>query len=191
MNVVELAPGMPVGFRDRDPSNEKETGFIYTSWLRGHHQAGDWPRRMATPICAQRRAPPGVATIEGKACSCCRYTHRRYFDEHKKVIARLLERSRVLVACNPLNEGQILGYIVHEPGVLHWVMVKEPFRWDKDAEHHPRIGRQLFMLAFPDWAWPRDMDVRVTTSCTHWTMAAERLSEKWGLVYRPFLLEEQ
>lgn len=152
MIVRELAPEVTVGFRSGEPGDH---ALIYATWLRGHRFGGDWPHRV----------PRG-----------------RYFQQHKYVIQELLERSQVLVACNPSRESQVLGYIVSEPGVLHWVYVKPTYRWDPASDAHPRLGTALRNEAFPHLhAW---------VSCSHWTKAAERLSDKWGLRYRPFLLEE-
>lgn len=179
MNIVELAPGMPVGFRDGTPADHP---FIFNSWLKGHHEAGDWPRRLGIPRCVTELDEFGKNTEHG-GCSCCRFSHRRYFDEHKHVIARLLEGSKVIVACNPANERQIMGYIVFQPDVLHWIYVKSAWRWDKSAEHHPRMGTALLRQALPD--------ERSCIECSHWTMSAERLRDKWLLEYRPFMLEAQ
>lgn len=173
MIVRELAPDVLVGFR---PMVEDDRRFIMSSWLRGFHQAGDWPRRLGTDRCPQ-----------GVPCGCCRFTHRRFFDEHGPVLEKLLARSTVTIACNPADEKQVLGYVVAEQGVLHWLFVKAPFRWDPEAEAHPRIGTALMeqagLLVFRGRDYYR-------TKCSHWTKQAGRLPWSWGLVYDPFLLPD-
>jgi hypothetical protein len=201
MTTVELPGGLPVAFRERLPTDEP---FIFSSWLRTHHRTGDWPGRLGIRLCAQ--AYGGECAEFGPACPCCKFSHRRYFDEHKLVIGKLLERSRVLVACNPEKAWQVLGYIVYEqrPGsegrardhVLHWVFVKEPYRWDPAAKEHPRLGTELVVRAFEpivrdDIEAPLKERICHPIQCSHWTMTAERLRNSWWLVYRPFLLEEQ
>lgn len=176
MIVRQLAPDVSVGFRDMVAGDR---AFIVSSWLRGFHKAGDWPRRLGTPRCPHDPMP----------CGCCRFTHRRFFDEHGLVVEDLVTRAQVLVACNPARDYQILGYIVFEPGmlqVLHWVFVKKAYRWDADAEHHPRIGTALLHQAFPSKAHGSVVDL----PCSHWTKAARHLAPKWRLVYDPFLLED-
>jgi hypothetical protein len=169
--VRELAPDVSVGFRDMV---EGDRSFVMSSWLRGFHQAGDWPRRLGTSRC-----PLQTGDDVRTACGCCRFTHRRFFDEHGRVVEQLLARSKVVVACNPERPYQVIGYVVAEPGVLHWVFVKSPFRWDPAAEHHPRIGTAL-LNELPD-------SVR-SVRCSHWTKQAGRWPR--GLVYDPFALED-
>lgn len=170
MIIRELAPDVPVGFRDMEEGDRR---FIMSSWLRGFHQAGDWPRRLGTERC-----PHGIP------CGCCRFTHRRFFDEHGPVVEQLLARSKVVVACNPTRPDQVIGYVVAEPGVLHWVFVKTPFRHDPDAEHHPGIGWALMDQAGFYFGGPAGI------RCSHWTKQASRIASRWGLTYDPFLLED-
>lgn len=176
MTPVELPGGLVVAFRPGEPGDR---AFICSSWLRGHHREGDWPRRLGIHRCAQA----GYGTVEdGRGCSCCKFSHRRYFDEHGLVVERLLERAQVLVACNPERTTQIIGYIVFGPGVLHWVFVKEPFRYDRNQDINPRLGSALLERAL---RWPTPAPV----SCSHWTRAIVRAANKWSLRYDPFALE--
>jgi hypothetical protein len=174
--VRELAPDVSVGFRDMV---EGDRTFIISSWLRGFHKSGDWPRRLGTPRCPHDPNP----------CGCCRFTHRRYFDEHGPVIEQLLDRTRVVVACNPARDYQVIGYVVAEPStshpvpnLLHWVFVKSPYRWDASAEHHPRIGTALMEQAFGEY-WNT---YGPPVLCSHWTSQASHLARKWRLAYDPF-----
>ena len=51
-----------------------------------------------------------------------------YFTEHKKVIAARFADSRAVIACTGDDIDQILGYIVFQGHVLHYLYVKQPFR---------------------------------------------------------------
>lgn len=55
-----------------------------------------------------------------------------YFSYHHKILEELLPRSIVLVACNPADTDQIVGYICAEVFdnclVVHYVYVKQPLR---------------------------------------------------------------
>lgn len=57
-----------------------------------------------------------------------RISDKVFFRHHHDVVERLLARSRVLIACDPGDANEIVGYIVWEPGVLHWCYVKKAFR---------------------------------------------------------------
>jgi hypothetical protein len=156
--VRELAPDVSVGFRDMEPGDRK---FILSSWLRNHRKAGDWPRRMANLLGEQA-----------------------YYDAHTPVVERLLERSKVVVACNPEpgQEWQVIGYIVFCQGFLHWVFVKKPFRWDIESTSNPRLGSALIGQAFPN--------PMASIRCSHWTKSVVgAVAKSWRLKYEPFLLE--
>ena len=144
--VDDFALGeLGVTFRDRRTDDDN---FIYQSWLLTHRQTGDWPRRVSS---------------------------RTYFDRHKLVLAAMLARSKVIIACNSAVPSQIMGYIVYEPpSLLHWFMVKHIFRG-------AGLGRELYARA------------RLTAPvvCSHWTFAAMRLrAQGWPLVYDPYLYEK-
>lgn len=57
-------------------------------------------------------------------------SHRNgvFFSDYRKVIDKLLNDSKVIVACVQDEPGAILGYMVFEPSVLHYVFVKGAFR---------------------------------------------------------------
>jgi hypothetical protein len=51
------------------------------------------------------------------------------YDIHKATIHQLLLRGmKVTMAVNPDDDQQILGFLAHEPGLLHYVFVKDLFR---------------------------------------------------------------
>lgn len=83
-------------------ANEADISFIFNSWLKSY-------RASAKAIL------PAV-----------------YFQFQHQLIEQLLKRSTVTVACNPADESQIYGYVVHEVqdgvDVLHYGYVKQDFR---------------------------------------------------------------
>lgn len=58
--------------------------------------------------------------------------NRVYFDQHHRVLEKLLPRASVLIACNEEKPDQIYGWLCFEVLdrhlVLHYVYVKDPFR---------------------------------------------------------------
>jgi len=86
------------------PASEADIGFIFNSWLKSYKQSS-FAKYVPNPV---------------------------YFDHHHKAIELLLKRSKVLVACNPADNNQIYGYLVHETvqetSVVHYCYTKEAFR---------------------------------------------------------------
>lgn len=66
-----------------------------------------------------------------------------FFAEYKKVIDLLLEKSDVLIAHVPESEETILGYMVFEPQVLHYIYIKGSF-WNLG------LGRDFL---FKNFSW--------------------------------------
>lgn len=60
----------------------------------------------------------------------------------RKVIDHILSRSTIQIACFPEDPNTILGYIVYEPGIVHYTFVKMAFR-------RFGIATQLLNHAFP------------------------------------------
>lgn len=137
---------LAVGFRSANAGDE---AIVFKSWLLGHRKGGDWPPRLAS---------------------------RRYFEEHKATIARLLADGYALIACNAERPAHVLGFAVHAaPAVLHWIYVKQAMRG-------AGIGRHLLKRA---GLWGRPV------ICSHWSRAASRLRHEHGYpwIYEPFALE--
>ena len=55
-----------------------------------------------------------------------------YFTETDKLINKILDESRIIVACNPKDPAHIFGYLVYQPldndTVIHYLYVKKAFR---------------------------------------------------------------
>lgn len=125
------------------PADAEDEAFLCHSWLKSF-------RPSATEV-------PGVIYHRGQ----------------HEVIERLLGRSIVTVACNPEDEAQIFGYLVHEKRgpvvVLHYVYVKAPFR---------RLGLARALLAHVG-----------AEGChyTHRTPAFARLARALRAHFNPYL----
>ncbi len=76
--------------------------FVFARWVRSY-EGSRWADAMPLPL---------------------------FQEGHHRLIAALLAREgvRLLVACDPQDENTILGWAVLEPGVLHYVFVKEGVR---------------------------------------------------------------
>lgn len=134
------------------PAVAGDLPFIFSGWLRSY-RVGD--------LCA------GVG-------------NDRYFEAHHKIVALLLQRSTVLVACDAQNpHGVFLGFTCAEmlPGgerLLHYVYVKEDF-WGHG------VARMLL-----DALEEREPAERVT--CTHRTRRGKGLIRAKGWTYDPYAL---
>lgn len=114
------------------PPKASDIAFIYSTWLKNLYFGNSWFR-----------------SIERKV----------YFDKYKLVLDRVLQRSTVLVCCLTDDPDVVLGYVVYEPGILHWIYVKKGFRrlgigkllLPQDVEwitHLTKTGRDLRR---PEW----------------------------------------
>lgn len=165
MNADVAEEQAPREFRAATPEDEV---FIFSSWLRSHHEMGDWPHRLAIDRCILG---------EGKRCACCKYSHRRYFDDHKHVVLKLIRSSQTVVACNPAKRWQVMGFATFEPAVLHWVHVKKFYR---------RQGVASDLLRHAGFKGAGYLD---PIHCSHWSLGARNLAGgAWPLVYDPFIL---
>jgi ribosomal protein S18 acetylase RimI-like enzyme len=97
----------------------------------------------------------------------------RVWRKHHAIVEGLLSRSTAIIACNPEDPDHIVGYIVFEDGVIHWLYVKKPFR-------QRGIGRELLAIAYKDFA-----DEQVHYS--HSSRIARAVAQKIGAIYDPYL----
>lgn len=81
----------------------EDEAFIYNSWLTSYRGSSSHISYI----------PPDI-----------------YFAAHHKAIERIFQRAdtSVVVACLKGDENVILGYLVSEADVIHWVYVKQSFR---------------------------------------------------------------
>lgn len=129
--------------------------WIYSSWIRSW--TGTDAFRRTCQSCGARTGPDRTWA--------CQATHT--------LATALMKRdgTQVIVACNPKDMDQMLGYVVAEPErrVLHWIYVKHPFR-------RLGIGRNLVLAAFGGVG--KGFGV---LKVTHWTPHAEKVKDAWVL----------
>lgn len=100
--MTQAAEAPGAVFRVRE-GRETDLGLVYDSWAQSFYDAP-----------AVRGAPRGL-----------------YFAGMRPRIRRLLERGRLLVACDIADEDTLLGWACCEdtaPGVLHYVFVRKDVR---------------------------------------------------------------
>lgn len=126
---------------DLRPAVSDDQGFVFSTWLKG-----------------LRFGNPQMAKVPA----------RTYFREQHKVITNIIIRgATVLVAHPPDEPGVIVGYVVAEPGVLHWLHVKNAFR-------EMGVGRRLLEAVSP------------FTEYSHWVRSADALSRKFPASHNPW-----
>ena len=124
-----------------------DKNFIYATWLRGLYYGNAEMRRI---------------------------DQEAFFKHYPAVVTLILSKpTTVLVACLNSDPDVILGYSVASydsvnPGILHWVYVKEAWR-------QQGIAKSLIAN--------RDLEYR-----THYTEAVEKVNMIKNLTYNPFLI---
>lgn len=94
-----------------------------------------------------------------------------YYRDHQNLIKDILVRADTLIAANPEDEEQILGWICTEhETVMHYIYVKEPFR-------HLGIAAGLIQTAL-------DL-VETNIYYTHYDKSVRVLIP--GAIYNPYL----
>jgi GNAT superfamily N-acetyltransferase len=98
---------------------------------------------------------------------------RALFDMHRPVVAALLSRCGAWVAHPAGDPDTILGFLVAEDGIAHWMYVRAVWRGNG-------IARELWRAA----------GMGDAAVFTHWSDCAGPLSRRFkGLVYYPYLAE--
>lgn len=144
---------LEVGFRPADPEDQN---FIYDSWLRSYRDGSLHARAMPARI---------------------------YYNNHKHVIARILDLSSVLICCNPEDPDQIFGYVVYEATkgkvtVFHYLYVKTTYR---------NLG--IANLIFKESLKISEHDKEFPSVCTHETHAwHNKLRDKWDMIFNPYVV---
>lgn len=119
-----------------------------------------------------RPATPGDTAYISKtwlqAARPARMDRARFLELHRPVIAALLARGASVA--HPAGDPEtILGFVVAEPGVLHWLYVRDAWRGNG-------IARRLYAAAGSPVLF------------THWSSAAAGLVRRDpALVYYPYL----
>lgn len=147
---------------------------------------------MTQPAVAQQFSEPRIRpAVVGDVAFCSATWKQSFWREspwakrvrwgvfaphHSQIIQRLLERSSVLVACDPEREEEILGYIAFElpPKILHWSYVKPSFR---------RAG--VFSALLAATGLPGDLAGCAVTHCTRaWFSAGAFVDKETGAEIR-------
>lgn len=99
-----------------------------------------------------------------------------FFREFTQTIDKILLRSKTLIACYSSDPKVIIGYLIYEPNIAHYVLIKEPFR-------KCGIAKRLIGQAFGDLK---------EFSYTHRTHHIKPIVEKYpDLNFNPFLLNKE
>lgn len=126
-------------------ANGDDISFIYATWLNSFREDSDRGYECRKSI---------------------------FFAEYNLVADRILEdlNTEILVACSPENQNVIFGYLVYEPGIIHYAYVKELFR-------KLGIARSLFIAA------------ETPKVITHKTRTIKPILRKHDeIIYNPFIL---
>jgi GNAT superfamily N-acetyltransferase len=126
-----------------------DVSFIFNSWLKSYRNS------LATKLIA----------------------NEVYFNEHHKIIERLVKSCKVIVACSDKDPNQLYGYIVagEQEGcfVLHYIYIKHSFR---------NMGiAKLLLNSFSH-------DPAIAAVYTHHTRVCDKLAPRFNLIYHPYLL---
>ncbi len=82
------------------PYHKDDSAFMYSTWLNSYHY-DSWARTTSKTV---------------------------FFTQYKQVIDNILTRSMFTVAALKDDPEVILGYLISEPGIVHYLFVKEAFR---------------------------------------------------------------
>jgi hypothetical protein len=135
---------LPIAIRPYDPGTDKK--FVTSSWVGSWH-GSKWAGVMPNDL-----------------------TYKIHFV----VIDRLLANGmKILMAVNPDNRDQILGFLAYEPDVVHYCFVKSLFR-------HQGVASFLLASANFDRSGPLLASFKTTDS--KWLSATRRISHKPQLV---------
>lgn len=128
------------------PAVESDLNFIYSSWLKSYRYGSD------------------IAKVRNSI----------FYPEYAKVIDYILFKNdiKINMACKENDAGVVFGYCVSEPGVVHYVFVKQAFG-------NFGIARSLMIKAGP------------IEYSTHRTGVVTRYLEEHEIDYNPFLLFKQ
>jgi hypothetical protein len=98
-----------------------------------------------------------------------------FFKEYPRIIDRILSRSETTVACLKENKDAVIGYIITEPDIVHYCLVKEGFK---------QLGIAKALLE-------SKIDIPNFT-ITHKTGALKPIFQKYpAMQFNPFLLYDK
>lgn len=131
------------------PAKPTDLNYVVSSWIRSVR--GQYPYKLF-----------------------CKPAMTKYSDRVQRMV---YGSSQVTIACDEKDEDVVLGWIAHDPGVLHFAWVKYPFRRNG-------FGKQLFTSVFADCEC-------LYYTCHTSSITHARLDKKWNLGgYDPFLVDD-
>lgn len=132
--------------------NAEDVSFVFNSWLKSY--------RFSTFAKAIR--------------------NEIYFNNHHKVVEKIIARSANFIVCDQNDPGQIYGYIVAERVdgflVVHYLYVKHTYR-------NLGIGKLLLDQV--------GYEPNTASLFTHMTDSSSKLAPKYNFVYHPYLMHEE
>jgi len=130
------------------PATESDIGFIFNSWLKSYRSSA-FAKSIINEV---------------------------YFENHHKIIERLVQENQVIIACDEKDSNQFYGYIcagkVQDHFICHYMYVKHSFRG-------LGIGTELLNYF--------DHDIESISIYTHHTRICDKVAEKYNFVYMPYL----
>jgi GNAT superfamily N-acetyltransferase len=134
-------------------ANANDRSFMLATWLQNYRRESYFAARIKDSI---------------------------FYANHHEIADKLLAQETALVACPDDDSDTILGYIVVEPKVLHWVYVKKAFR---------KMGIATRLLEAS--GLPANLhDVQVTHPTKLWFTTKQHgpgFEEKYpGAIYNPY-----
>lgn len=148
-------PALPIFLRSMMPS---DVNFIRDTWAQSYRRCG--------------------------VDSECRTEPSHYKVEMRARMARLMDRSTIIVACDPEDRNLIRGYVVYEKPqadeqlpVLHYVLVTPPCQ-------NRGLGRKLIELVRESAYLPDSL-----VYGSHWTTAMRSIGKRYGILQNNFCLE--
>lgn len=101
---------------------KEDEAFVYSTWLKAIYYGNRWK----TGFLEDSNDPPREAPVDVYGA----IDKQAFFSAYHAFLGRLFAKPTicVLICCLKEDQDVILGYSVTEPGVLHFVFVKEPWR---------------------------------------------------------------
>lgn len=123
------------------PAVGADQAFIFSTCLKGLRHGSSLMRKVPTKV---------------------------YFREQHATITRIILRGATVLVAHPEGDPDVIvGYVIAEPGVLHWVYVKEAFRM-------MGVARTMLNAVAP------------LTEFSQWVRAADMLAPKFKLTLNPW-----
>lgn len=130
-------------------ANDEDIPFIFNSWLKSYRNSY-FAKNISNTI---------------------------FYSEHHKLLEKVINQSKIVVACKEDEPDQIYGWICagKTEGIftLHYIYVKHPFR-------SFGVGKAL-LNAF-------EHDTESAAVYTHHTKVAEKLAAKYNMIYHPYVI---